>query len=211
MTPGPTSTRWGRCFTRWRPEDGRSRRRAEQALITAILAAEPKPLAEARPETPEGLERAVARCLAKDPEERCSRAGTLRASCGGSSTERRAASRLAYRETKEDRARAARAACGRPSCSASGSRLSAAGTSAEAARPRPRRGHRGTRGGAALREPHAPAGGHRLAGAPRRSLTVGVQDQRPLRGGHRERVVELFGQRSCATAPTSTPTSFASW
>ena len=50
-----------------------------------------------------------------------------------------------------------------------------------------------------------------LAGALADSLTVGVQDQRPLVVVTRERVVELFGQRSLRDGAHMTPTSFASW
>ena len=97
--------------------------KSQQALITAILAAEPKPLAEARPETPRAWS---ARWRAAWPRTRRSagsRPGTLRASCGGSST-RKARGQPA--RVSRDEGRSARAPlaspCGRPSCSASGSR-----------------------------------------------------------------------------------------
>jgi eukaryotic-like serine/threonine-protein kinase len=48
-----------------------------RALLSAILAREPQPLRERRPEVPHDLERVVARCLAKDREERFATTGEL--------------------------------------------------------------------------------------------------------------------------------------
>ena len=171
--------------------------KSQQALITAILAAEPPPLAEARPETPEGLERAVARCLAKDPEQRWQSARDLADELRwilDPKGARPAGSRIASR--RKIRGGAARIAL----LAALVFGLGVAGLTV-----------RRYLGGGRL--PTAAATEVRvvvlpfenltrhpaddwLAGALADSLTVGVQDQRPLVVVNRERVVELFGQRS---------------
>ena len=44
--------------------------KSQASLIAAILAAEPTPMSQLRPLTPPALDRVVATCLAKDPDER---------------------------------------------------------------------------------------------------------------------------------------------
>lgn len=53
--------------------DGRS----QASVMAAILDRDPEPLSRVQPMSPLGLERAVQRCLAKDPEERWQSAGDL--------------------------------------------------------------------------------------------------------------------------------------
>jgi Tol biopolymer transport system component len=51
---------------------------SQASLISAILRDSPRPLREITPLTPPALERAVTRCLAKDPDDRWQSAGDLR-------------------------------------------------------------------------------------------------------------------------------------
>src|SRR5207247_2253572 len=44
--------------------------KSQASLIAAILASEPVPISRLRPLTPPALDRVVATCLAKDPDER---------------------------------------------------------------------------------------------------------------------------------------------
>ncbi len=53
--------------------------KSKASLIAAILAAEPPPISQLQPMTPPALERAVRRCLAKDPDERWQTARDLAA------------------------------------------------------------------------------------------------------------------------------------
>ena len=52
--------------------------KSQASLIGAIMKAEPRPISHAQPLTPGVLEQIVARCLAKDPEERWQHAHTLK-------------------------------------------------------------------------------------------------------------------------------------
>jgi len=51
--------------------------KSQASVVAAILEHEPEPLSRVRPLSPPGLEHAVERCLAKDPEERWQSAGDL--------------------------------------------------------------------------------------------------------------------------------------
>ncbi len=51
--------------------------KSQASVVAAILEHEPEPLSRVRPMSPPGLEHAVERCLAKDPEERWQSAGDL--------------------------------------------------------------------------------------------------------------------------------------
>src|SRR5262249_47305619 len=53
--------------------------KSPSSVMASILATEPRPLKELQPLTPASLERAIKRCLAKDPDDRWQSARDLRA------------------------------------------------------------------------------------------------------------------------------------
>ena len=78
-TRAPTSSRSGPCSTRWRPGRKAFPAKSQTGVITAILSSDPAPISELQPATPPALDRAVATCLAKDPDDRWQNAHDLAA------------------------------------------------------------------------------------------------------------------------------------
>ncbi len=74
---GRTSLRWERCSTRWCRGGGRSMEKSPASVIAAILERNPPALSTLQTLTPPALDHIVARCLAKDPDERWQSAGDV--------------------------------------------------------------------------------------------------------------------------------------
>ena len=69
-TRAPTSSRSAACSTSCSPASAPSTGKTASTVMAAVLATTPQPIEELVPLTPPALERIVARCLAKDPDDR---------------------------------------------------------------------------------------------------------------------------------------------